>query len=187
MRLASRRTGDGEMSRDRLLAAASELGLSAADIDRAEQELIEGREEEEDRQAYLKEVRRKALEKATSWVMTSFLLLGINLFTGGLRGGHIWAIYPIGFWGIFVLKDILEFMIKNKLRQEEDFRLWRERRGRRSRRKASGSYDAVLVAQCVEDAQGDKAEAVRRYQRIANVGPGAAKDAVDAFFQPLGR
>ena len=129
----------GAMTRERLLATAAELGISEDAILRAERELAERREEEEQKKAEaqdLKEYRayrwRKAWSGLSGWVSTSILLLGFNYLTSHTI---TWAIWPVGIWGLVELGHVVEALMSPTSRGE-GFERWRRRRSRRAERLA---------------------------------------------------
>jgi hypothetical protein len=136
LHLALRDSADsGAMTRERLLATASELGISEEAIVRAEQELArrkETTEREKSDQALFAEYksyhRGRVFSGLGSWASTSILLLGINFLTSG---GINWSIWPVGIWGLVEVGHVLEALFSPPSKGEK-FERWKRKRLKRA-------------------------------------------------------
>lgn len=123
LRIANERNVlEGRMTRDQILQSATELGISPAEIDAAEATLLARKTDEVQRAAYREHIRSHLMSMVSSWLGTSVLLIGINFLTG-FRS--FWSVWPIGIWGLVVLKDVLEFTLSQPWKSEARFQKWK--------------------------------------------------------------
>ena len=115
----------GGMSRDQILQVAAEMGISADAVTAAEKEIREHGREKQDWQEYRDHVSRSYLQGVGSWVGTSIMLAGINLFTGA---GRLWSIWPIGIYGLVILKDSIERWMQRPWNDRSKFEEWKRKR-----------------------------------------------------------
>ncbi|HVT11633.1 MAG TPA: 2TM domain-containing protein [Fimbriimonadaceae bacterium] len=128
------------MTRERLLATASELGITEDAVVRAEQRLAEKRAEEERQKAEAAEYaefrasrRRQLFSSLGGWLSTSVVLVGLNLLTSH---AITWSVWPVGVWGLVEFGHLLEAIFAPR-NDKEQFERWRRRRRRRSERDAA--------------------------------------------------
>jgi hypothetical protein len=93
----------GAITHDELLETARELGIDPAQLEAAvaEQEsvgAIEGA-----REAWKARQKQEFFEHLRSYLIVNFVLILINLFTGGLGDGNLWFFWPLFGWGIGIL------------------------------------------------------------------------------------
>ncbi|HWA83864.1 MAG TPA: 2TM domain-containing protein [Fimbriimonadaceae bacterium] len=127
------------MTRERLLATASELGITEDAVIRAEQKLAEKRADEERQKANAAEYAefkasrwRQIFSGIGGWLSTSVMLLGINFLTAH---AITWAIWPVGVWGFIELIYLLDAIFTPK--NDREFERWKRRRRRRVERNAA--------------------------------------------------
>ncbi len=129
----------GAMTRERLLATASELGISEDAVARAEQQLAlqkdeVARKEAEARElaAYKADRRRAQLSEVGNWAGTSIILVGIDLITSH----HItWSVWPVGMWGLVVFGTLIEQAF-SPAKQDRHFERWKRKQERRAEKAA---------------------------------------------------
>lgn len=128
------------MTRERLLATASELGITEDAIIRAEQQLSEKRAETERQKTEASEYaeykvsrRRQLFSGIGSWLSTSVLLVGMDLI---MSHQITWSIWPVGIWGLVEIGHVLE-AIFTPGNDRERFERWKRKRQRRSERDAA--------------------------------------------------
>lgn len=146
LKLAVNRAGysDEEALRQRLMAAASELGLTEAQVKAAEEEYRLQRErmaEEAEYQAY---VRKEFWEHAWSYILVNAGLVAFNLFTKSHIG---WAIWPLIGWGIGIAFHAFSTFARNSTSYQGEFEAWRKARGAKIRRRhrRAAERDAKLA------------------------------------------
>jgi hypothetical protein len=129
----------GAMTRERLLATASELGISEEAVERAEKQLEAQRAETERKATEAKELaefkaynRGKVLSSLGNWAGTSVLLLGINLLTSH---GIDWALWPVGIWGLYEIGQVIENLFSHPSTGQA-FERWKRREERRAARRS---------------------------------------------------
>lgn len=120
-------------SRQHLIAAAAELGISEQAVMEAERRVAEQHQLDLDKAEFIKHRNGKLMESIWSFVGTSALLLGINYMTSGFRFNfpHMWALWVIGIWGLCLGSEVVQTLFGNQARQEAAFEKWRKRRNRK--------------------------------------------------------
>jgi len=127
LRLASSMsTPIGAMSRDQLLATASELGITPQAVEEAERQIVSSRAELSDRAEFDRRVRRDFYGHLASYVIVNGFLCGINIVTGG----YFWAVWPLLGWGIGLAFSVVETFFRNSESYQEEFEKWRVKRQR---------------------------------------------------------
>lgn len=128
------------MTRERLVATASELGIPESAITRAEQQLAEKQADAERKKVeaaefaeYKSSRRRQLFSGIGSWLSTSVLLVGMDLI---MSHGITWSIWPVGIWGLVEIGHVLE-AIFTPGNDRERFERWRRKKQRRTERDAA--------------------------------------------------
>ena len=132
LRMAARSSlGSGAVSRIHLLETAAELGISPEEVAHAENEFFERQELESDRKAFRQQKRKWFFREASQWVSGAVLLYGIALVTSGFQFRGLldeWPKWPVGFWGLFLIKDMIEYYVDLTVNQEAAFEKWRRKK-----------------------------------------------------------
>jgi hypothetical protein len=131
-RALRKRTGSG-MTHDELVAAASEVGISTGDLERAAQELEEGRDEREARARILAARRRGFAPHAWAYVGVNLFMIALNLI---VTPGVLWSVLPALGWGIglfFHARAAFSKEVSEKAIRREVERVTRARRKERKR------------------------------------------------------
>lgn len=193
--LATRRaTSDGGMTRERLIQAASELGIDPEMVLAAEREVLAKQGQRDLRQQYVADCRKRFFSTLSSNGGTCVLLFGINLLTtGGYRGlWSMWAIWPCFFIMLHILKEGREYLTAATPMGDSDFDHWCEHQ--QKRQKVSEWIDAhpdaalsVKVARlaCVEFDAEHKDHAVDKVHRETGLRRRDAKELVNAIYREM--
>jgi hypothetical protein len=122
---AMTRKQEGEFSREQLLEMASELGISADNLQVAEQEWLAQRGEIQERKEFNAVLREKIKSHFFSYLAVNTFLLLLNLVSEQTIS---WALYPLLGWGLGLLIDTLQtYQLKGE-KYEVAFQHWREHR-----------------------------------------------------------
>jgi hypothetical protein len=134
LKLAVNRAGysDEEALRQRLMAAASELGLSDEQVRAAEEEYRIRKQEAAELAEYKAQAKKEFIEHLAGYLIVNAGLLGFNLYQSGGIG---WAIWPIIGWGIGLAFHALEALHSGSGSFQEEFGAWRRKRRRREKRR----------------------------------------------------
>jgi hypothetical protein len=176
----------GGMSRDSLLQAAAELGVSAEAVDRAAAEVVREREEKELVVQFRRHQRTELVGHAVTYLAVN---LGFILF----MGFKPWMWWMIGPWGLGLLGDIWQTFAIHSNDHQKEFEKWkRNRAGRRvldspiaglgTASDISGALDEYFLAHD----PGSKLEAVRFVRERSGLGLKEAKQAVDTYYANQG-
>lgn len=136
--LAARRSASGAMSREQLLAAAAEAGISPEAVQEAETEYRERSAEVKERLHYDKHVKHEF------WThLSTYLLVNTGLVFLDLRGdgGLDWAYWPVIGWGLGMIAHAWMTFAKGSDDYEKEFRRWRAKKSLRE----SGVIDDVAA------------------------------------------
>ena len=134
LKLAVRNAGysDEEALRQRLHAAAVELGLSDAQVAAAEERYKLEKAEAIERKEFESFAISEFWEHFGAYIIVNAGLLGFDYF----RDGHIsWAIFPLIGWGIGLAFHAFGTFFPNKDGYEREFDRWRSKRHRRRKRR----------------------------------------------------
>jgi len=120
------------ISREKLIATAAELGISAEAVAQAEAnlanraaEVMQLQNESALRSEYASEIRLRQRVAWTGWMTTSAICVGINLFTSGFRISELsWSLWVAGIYGAFCIKDFVMWLFGRPERDEAGFRAW---------------------------------------------------------------
>lgn len=131
LHLAARAVPSTGMSRDELVRAASEMGISAEAIEQAEAQLRaeqEQRAREEElaglRREFNRYYRRRIFDKVVGFVSSNLFFVFLWLFTGG---GYFWPIWIFGWWGVALLGSLAQSLFSAEYR-ERKFERWLAKR-----------------------------------------------------------
>ncbi|MGC1393430.1 MAG: 2TM domain-containing protein [Coleofasciculaceae cyanobacterium] len=112
---------DGEFTRDQLVEIATELGISTATLQEAEQQWLIKQKEGLKRQEF-NLVRRKKLQKrAGKYVIINGFFMGINFLSAGEVS---WSLYILLFWGLGLGLDAWNTYQLQGEEHEQAFRKW---------------------------------------------------------------
>jgi len=112
--------------RDRLLAAADELGISHNTVLQAENEYREETERARDLAAYAREQRKGFRIHLAVYVSVNLFLILMNLLTSS-HDRTPWALFPLLGWGIGLVCHAIVALSKPDWHSEE-FQSWRRDR-----------------------------------------------------------
>jgi hypothetical protein len=115
----------GEFSRSQLLEMAAELGISPDVLEKAEQEWLAQRGEDQDRRVFDTARRRSFKAHLISYLAVNIFLVLINLITSP---SYFWAIYPILGWGLGLFFDGWSAYKLEGEAYEKAFRAWQQQR-----------------------------------------------------------
>lgn len=141
LKLAVRKAGlsDDEALRQRLHASGSELGLTDAQIQAAEEEYHATKAQDQELAEFKAVARKDFYEHLGAYVIVNAGLVIMNLATKGHIG---WAVWPILGWGIGIGFHALGTFFAGTESFQSDFEKWRRKRGRR-RGRARGPIIAI--------------------------------------------
>jgi hypothetical protein len=128
LKLASRTSSDGPISRDKLYQSAAELGISQEAVDQAENALLSERRETGDRVAFEKEKRREFFANLGSFGVTAAILASIDYFTSG---GFHWFYWVLIAWGFGIASDLNRTFNRGSADYQKAFRRWQRKRDKR--------------------------------------------------------
>lgn len=185
LRRALHQSDTGAVDRARLLAMASELGISEEAITRAEAQIASERQSETDRRQveldkveFRKNRRSRFLADLTSYLSVNAFLIGIWWFTGQ---GYFWPFWVLAGWGIGVVSDFFSAFFGHS---DREFERWKRKRARRSAR-LSGvepTVEAFLDALGPE-LPGQKLQTIKDVRERFGLDLVEAKDAVDGYYR----
>jgi hypothetical protein len=135
LRVASQSSfGMGDISRERLLETAAELGISPEDVIRAERAVLEKQELESDRAAFRKHVRKELFGKVSRWLSLAVLLYGIAFVMNGYELNGLWndwPKWPVGITGLIMVKETIENLLELTVNRDAAFDRWRKKHARK--------------------------------------------------------
>jgi hypothetical protein len=120
----ARQTEEGDLSRAQLYEIASELNISVADMEAAEQQWLMRQGEQEERNAFVRFRQGKFQRRLAKYAIVNIFLISLNLLT---TPGVLWALYVAVFWGMGVALDAWKTYQTSDLEFEEAFENWRQR------------------------------------------------------------
>lgn len=133
LRLAVRHPGENSAAdlRQRLQQTASELGISPADLARAEKRYFEGKSVKDELKEYDEERRRGARMHLISYIAVNLGLLGINIATElGSKSFELWSLFPLMGWGIGLMIHLGSVYFVKPSITDDEFQEWRRKRHR---------------------------------------------------------
>lgn len=182
LKLASQQGhSESGMSRDSLLQAAAELGISATDLAAAERQVIEQRQSKNDLAEFDRFQRSEFFEHLMTYLILNGFMVGINFFTAGHRIS--WALFVILGWGIGIAFDAYGTFARSSASYRDDFENWKRRRDKRAKKaaeKASGTYDAVLDGLILQGAT-TKIDAIKALREQSDLSLAESKAAVEEY------
>lgn len=183
LRIASRETGGGGMSEERLLQTAAELGISPDAVRRAEEQVRLKRESDrvqsedvELRKQFEAERKGKFMTDFLSYIAVNAGLVGIWWMSGA---NYFWPAWVMLGWGIGVATDFLQTFFN---RDETKFQRWKNRRHRKSMGSAKMADRAAPVLDEIT-ASGDvtKIDAIKTLRDRLQLDLRDAKDMADNY------
>lgn len=132
LKLAVRSAGfsDEHALRQRLHAAAGELGLSDAQLAAAEEQYFKNKTQSEERAEFEKGRRKDFYEHLCSYLIVNTGLMAFDFFGDGRIS---WALWPLIGWGIGIAFHTLSTYLTGTSDHEAEFKAWQRRRARRKR------------------------------------------------------
>lgn len=117
----ARQVNDGEFTRDQLVEIASELGISTATLQEAEQEWLVQQKEGLKRQEFNRFRRGKLQKSVGKYVIVNGFFMGLNFLSAGEVS---WSLYILLFWGLGLgLNTWNTFQLQGE-EYEKAFRRW---------------------------------------------------------------
>lgn len=207
---AAQATGNADVSHERLVAMAEELGVSPETLaavlnDRAATQIKEqGRAAQVgERQEFIAERKADFYPHLWSFIGVNVMLLAINLMTSP---GHFWAAYPMLGWGIGLFCHAMAALPTRGPVFEKEFAGWRGKRREKAeklRQKAEREREAAAKnaaqqqrrqqakssgARAYDTAPGEAAaDAVRQVAGAVQEAVGVAAEALDDALRSLPR
>ena len=186
---AAQATGSADVSHDRLVAMAEELGvpletLTAVLDERAAQQsthqarTAEQATEQQERQEFIVQRQADFYPHLWSYIGVNVLLVALNLMTSH-GPDHFWAIYPMLGWGLGLFCHAMSALPTRGPTFEKEFAGWQTKRREKAeklRRKAEREREAEAAA--AERARAKSARAsggARAYDTAAAPGDAAAE------------
>ena len=113
------------MTRERLMATASELGISEEAVIAAEKQVLDQRSELSDRREYDHRLATEFKSHLVSFLIVNGFLAAIN-FATGIR--DFWVIYPILGWGIGLAFHAFAVLNRRSSYYDDGFERFRARK-----------------------------------------------------------
>ncbi len=157
LKLAVHKAGysDEEALRQRLMAAAGELGLTEAQVQAAEEEYRQQKELAEEQAEYHKYVSNEFWEHFWAYIIVNGAMVGFNFY----QKGHIgWAIWPLIGWGIGIAFHAVTSFAKNTDSYQQEFEKWRNGRRRRRRNRERRATKAAEKSDALDSRTAAQAE-----------------------------
>jgi ribosomal protein L7/L12 len=188
LRLAASLTSPaGAMTRERLLATAAELGITAEAVEMAERQIAKQREANADRAEFDLVQRREFYGHLLTYVLVNGFLVVVNLVTSS---AYFWALWPILGWGLGLAFHFVETFCKNSESYQEEFEKWQAKRLRRAERRTPdhrvvGNSEFVIdkyVHRRLDRGRDvSKLEAIRYLRDKTDLDLGDAREAVEKY------
>jgi 2TM domain-containing protein len=105
----------GQLDRDRLVAAAEEIGIGAADVDHAIAEIERDRTLESELAALRLERRHEFVSSVSTFGIVNTGLLAIDW----ANGGGWWFYWPLTVWGMLLMLRYKGLLFKNETRDRK--------------------------------------------------------------------
>ena len=115
------RQQQGEVSREQIIEIASELGVSSASLQAAEQEWLIQELEVKKRQRFNAQRRGEFKSQLVYFIGVNGFLIVLNLLTSP---GYFWAIFPLLGWGLSLFFSGMKAYQTNGESYEHDFLEW---------------------------------------------------------------
>lgn len=185
LRIASRDSAMGGMSRERMLETAAELGISPEAVAKAEEQLVLKREaervESEDR-----ELRKQfEAEKRGTFLTDFYSYLGVNAALVGIwaatGANYFWPKWVILGWGIAVVADYIATFVN---KDETKFQRWKRRRHRKAMASEQmGDRSIPVLDEITSAGEITKIEAIKELRERLSLDLRDAKDMADQYEQ----
>jgi len=205
---AARATGSADVSHERLVAMADELGVpletltTVLDERAAEQSTHQTRAteqatEQQERRAFIVERQGDFYPHLWSYIGVNVLLIALNLLTSH-GAGHFWAIYPMLGWGLGLFCHAMAALPTRGPTFEKEFAGWQGKRREKAeklRQKAEREREAARAASAKKTARharayqtpGHVADAVHDAAAAVQDAVGVAAEAIDDVLRALPR
>jgi hypothetical protein len=121
LQIAFARKQQGEVSREQIIEIASELGVSSASLQAAEQEWLRQEVEAKKRQIFNAQRRREFKSHLVSFVAVNGFLVALNLFTSP---SYFWSVFPLLAWGLGLFLHGMKVYQTKGESYEHDFQEW---------------------------------------------------------------
>ncbi|WP_414752298.1 2TM domain-containing protein [Anabaena sp. CCY 9910] len=115
------RQQQGEISRQQIIEIASELGVSSASLQAAEQEWLSQEIGDKKRQRFHAQRREEFKTHLITFIGVNGLLVVLNLLTSP---SYFWAIFPLLGWGLGLLFSGIKAYKTSGGSYEHDFQEW---------------------------------------------------------------
>ncbi|UKP00508.1 2TM domain-containing protein [Nostoc sp. UHCC 0870] len=115
------RQQQGEISRQQIIEIASELGVSSASLQAAEQEWLTQEIGEKKRQRFHAQRRDEFKSHLIAFIGVNGFLIVLNLFTSP---SYFWAIFPLLGWGLGLFFSGMKAYKTSGESYENDFYEW---------------------------------------------------------------
>ncbi|MBC8066053.1 MAG: 2TM domain-containing protein [Chlorobia bacterium] len=185
LRIASRDTATGGMSRDKLVETAAELGITPEAVAKAEEQLVMKREadrghleDQELRKQFEGERRGSFMTDLWSYLGTNAGLVGIWYMTGA---NYFWPGWVLFGWGIAVVTDGLQTFFN---KDETKFQRWKRRRHRKAMgSEQMGDQSVPVLDEITAAGEVSKIEAIKELRERLSLDLRDAKDMADKYEQ----
>jgi hypothetical protein len=114
----------GDLTRQQLVEIASELGISASQLQQAEQEWFTLKQEMPEREAFQHYRRSRFRGHLTKYLIVNAFLVGLDLLT---TQGLTWSLYLLLGWGLGLALDGTNAYQRQGEKFEREFRQWQQR------------------------------------------------------------
>lgn len=146
LRMASQASlGGGGISSRQLQETAAELGISPTEVLQAEQAFLRKQQLEKDQIEFKEYKRKHFLKDVSSFISGAVFLYGIAFITSGHHLStqllYDWPMWPVGFWGIFLLKDAIEYATEMTVNRQAAFEKWQRKKAKKLAEAASSKVD----------------------------------------------
>jgi hypothetical protein len=136
----ARQSNGGDLTRRQLLEIGEEMGLTAQDVQRAEDEWRSLDTESKERKMFRHYRHLQVRHHAIKYVIVNGFFLALNYITTGLWV-FPWSLWVALLWGMFLALDGWSAMQTEGIRFERRFQRWRQRRWlQRSVRQIAGRF-----------------------------------------------
>lgn len=136
----ARQSKGGDLTRQQLLEIGDELGLTAQDIQRAEEEWRSLDTEAKERHMFCRYRQIQVRHHAIRYLIVNGCFLLLNYVTTGIWV-FPWSLWLALLWGMFLALDFWSAMQTEGIRFERRFQRWRQRRWlQRSVRRIAGRF-----------------------------------------------
>ncbi|MBD2250584.1 2TM domain-containing protein [Nostoc parmelioides] len=115
------RQQQGEISRQQIIEIASELGVSSASLQAAEQEWLTQEIGDKKRQRFHAQQREEFKTHLITFIGVNGFLIVLNLLTSP---GYFWAIFPLLGWGLGLFFSGMKAYKTSGESYEHDFQEW---------------------------------------------------------------